>query len=111
MKAGTDRNNIIKQLAQSSGLDHLVKVDMSEEGYFDSATRTWHRGGVTVRQNDVEKAAFYFMKQYEKCKDSKESSIREAAKRYLIAAEAIKRSIEFDIFNSDDSEDVEAIAE
>ncbi len=114
MKIGTDRNNIIKQLAQSSGLDHLVKVDMSEEGYFDKNTGTWHKGGVTVRQNDLEKAAFYFKKQFEKCKDSAEPSIREAAKRYLIASEAIKKAIEFNAFVSedfDDSEAIEAIAE
>ncbi len=109
MKIGADRNNIIKQLAQSSGLDHLVKVDMSEEGYFDVATGTWHRGGVTYRQNDIEKAAFYFLKQFEKCKDSKEPSIREAAKRYLIAAEAIKKSLENEDFMIEDV--AEAIAE
>ncbi|SFK43630.1 hypothetical protein SAMN05216390_10196 [Lachnospiraceae bacterium KH1T2] len=99
MISGADRNNIIKQLAQSSGLDHLVKVELSEEGYYDSATGTWHSGGVTVRDNDVEKAAFYFRKQFETCRKSTEPSIREAAKRYLIAAEAIKHSIETGVFS------------
>ncbi len=107
MMNGADRNSIIKQLAQSSGLDHLVKTDMSEEGYFDSGTGTWHSGGVTVRQNDVEKAAFYFRKQFENCSKSPEPSIREAAKRYLIAAEAIKKAIENEFFSTPE----EAVAE
>ena len=102
----TDRNNIIKQLAHSSGLEHLVKVDINEEEYYDSSTETWHNCGVTVRQRDLKKAVLYFERQFEKCKDSNESSIREAAKRYLIAAKAIQMSIDNELFVSKDKEAV-----
>ncbi|SFK47273.1 hypothetical protein SAMN05216390_101252 [Lachnospiraceae bacterium KH1T2] len=90
---GSERNNLIEELARATGLEAQASKKM-QKSHYDPMTGTWYCKGQVIAANEVTEAEDYFLEQYTKCNNSSDSYTKSLARRYLIAAEAIRMQTE-----------------